>query len=378
VTNKTPAVAPSIARVREALAEADLDAVVCLSPANVHYLSGTSFLSQRALRDRPAIVVVAPAAEPVFIVMKTEAAQAEAESWISDRRTYMQFVDSPFALLAQILGELGLDSARIGFEDLFLSTRHFLELRDVAPNVEWVPAETLLDRVRSRKTELEQGVLIHGSLATDRAIADAFGAARVGQSEREIGDHMVELARAQGGGFKHLVLATGKNWSVHHVPGETLVAPGDLLRVDFGMTWDYYASDLARTAVVAPATAYQLDTLRSLEEIQQILVQALKPGVRASDIYRLGANEFERRNLDFHLAHIGHGIGLSIENMFETPVLQPYDDTELAPGMIICLEPSISGRDGLYHMEDLVEITDGGAVIRARARDWSEPLVIAG
>lgn len=364
--------------MREALAESGLDAVVCLSPANVHYLSGTSFLSQRALRDRPAIVVISPDAEPVFIVMKTEAPQAEAESWIADRRTYMQFVDDPFALLAQILRERGLDSARIGFEDLFLSTRHFLVLRDLAPNVEWVPAETLLDRVRSRKTEHEQTVLINGSLATDQAIADAFIGARVGQSEREIGDHMVELARAQGGGFKHLVLATGKNWSVHHAPGGTKVAPGDLLRVDFGMTWDFYASDLARTAVVAPATPYQLDHLRSLEEIQQLLVQALKPGVRASDIFRLGAKEFERRKLDFHLAHIGHGIGLSIENMFETPVLQPYDDTELVPGMILCLEPSISGRDGLYHMEDLVEITDGGAVVRARARDWSEPLVIAG
>ena len=372
-----PRCAEAVERMREALAAAGLDGGVFLSPANVHYLSGTSFLSQRALRDRPAIVVVGHDWPPVFVVMRNELAQAERESWIEDRRVYVQFVDSPFALLASVLAELGLASGRIGFEDLFLSTRHFLELREVAPDVEWVAAEPLFDGVRSRKTESERQILIAGALATDTAIVEALAAARVGERESEIADRMVRLAQAAGGTFKHVIVAAGRNWSVHHVPGPATLAPGDLVRVDFGMTWDSYASDLGRTAVVAPASAYHLDRLRRLEELEQTLLAAMRPGVRASDLYRLCAAESERLGLDFHAPHCGHGIGLSIENMFESPVLQPFDDTELAPGMVIALEPSVVGRDGIYHAEDLVELTEDGAVLRSRARDWGEPFVLA-
>lgn len=364
-------------RTREAIKEARLEAFIVVSYANVLYLSGTAFLSQRALRDRLAIVLVTVEGPPIFIIEATEAEQARDESWIPDRRAYVQFVEDPLALLASAMRERQLDSCRVGFEELSLSAQHYIDLRDLLPHVTLVAAERLLESVRSVKTPRERELLISGALATDHAMWRAFEDVRPGQSEREVGDRMIDFAREAGGVFKHLVLATGKNaWASHHFPDETRIAPGDLLRVDFGMTWNGYVSDLARTAVVAPPRSDQLDLLRRLEELHHDLIKAVQPGVRACDIYRFCVDECARRGLDFPLPHVGHGLGLSIESVHEPPVLRPTDDTEIVPGMLLVVEPMLVGRDGRYAVEDLIEVTTSGPVIRSRSRDWSEPLVL--
>src|SRR5262249_56529889 len=53
----------------------------------------------------------------------------------------------------------------------------------------------------------ERETLARGALATDAAMAQALAEVRVGATERQIGDRMVEIAAASGGQFKHLVLA---------------------------------------------------------------------------------------------------------------------------------------------------------------------------
>ncbi|HET8629793.1 MAG TPA: aminopeptidase P family N-terminal domain-containing protein, partial [Thermomicrobiales bacterium] len=113
-SNDADAIAEHVrARMRAALASADLDAVIALSPENVFYLSRALILTQRYIPDRLAVVVWPREGEPTFIVCAIEQELARQDSWIADLRTYVEFRDSPVALLADVLAERGLARGRL-------------------------------------------------------------------------------------------------------------------------------------------------------------------------------------------------------------------------------------------------------------------------
>jgi Xaa-Pro aminopeptidase len=313
--------------------------------------------------------------EPVFIYCTIEEGHAKGESWLREFRGYTEFAEQPIAVLADVLRERGVDSGRIGIEKRFLVTKNYEELQQALPAAEIVDADPIFDRMRAIKTPEEIAWLGQTALWTDEAIGNAWAQARTGESEREIGDRMIAGTRDRGAsGVVHLVLSTGPNaHKAHGEPGDMRLEPGGVLRTDFGVLWGSYISDLARTAFVHPARPQQIDTYKALEEAHQTVIAAMVPGARASDIYALCRDACQQRGLTFTMPHVGHSIGLGVH---EQPMLHPYDNTRLEPGMMLMLEPLVIADDGLYAVEDLIEVTEQGPRIWSRSRDWSEPLII--
>jgi Xaa-Pro aminopeptidase len=363
------------AKVQAALRDHELDALLAVSPWNVHYTAGTAFFTQRTIPDRLALVVMAPGRAPVFVFCTIEAEEARAKSWVADQRGYVEFAEQPMEAAADVVRERGAAAGRVGVEKRFLTAVHYDALRAALPSAEIVAADHVFDRLRAIKTPAEIERLGQIVYWTDAAVATAFAAARPGDPTRAIGQRMIAETLALGAtGLLHLVLGTGPNlFNVHALPDETPIGPGGVLRTDFGMLWDAYVSDIARTAFIAPVRPAQFDAYLTLEEIHQTVIAAMLPGTRVCDLYHLCAAEFARRGLAFHMPHIGHSIGGLVH---EPPMLQPFDETELEPGMLFMLEPPLVTPDGLYHTEDMIAITGGAPRVLSRSRDWSEPLVI--
>lgn len=156
------------------ITEAGLDALVAVSMDNVYYSSGTLILTQRMIPTRLALVVWTPTGEPTMIVCSLEESQVRSESWIKDVRGYMEFVESPIALLAQILTEKGLDHRRVGVETRALATRYYRELATLLPHASLVDGDEVFDRVRMIKSPEEIALLAGGARATGTAIRTAF------------------------------------------------------------------------------------------------------------------------------------------------------------------------------------------------------------
>jgi Xaa-Pro aminopeptidase len=366
----------ALEKAQRALNEHGLDALVAVSPWNVAYTSGTSFLTQRTIPERLGMIVLTPGNEPVFVYCTIEEGHAKGESWIREFRGYTEFADKPIEVLADVLREKGAHGGKVGIEKRFLVAGNYEELLELLPDADLVDADAIFDRMRAIKTPQEVEWLGQTALWTDAAIATAFEQSRIGDTERAVGDRMIAAAAAKGATtLLHLVLATGPNlFKAHHFPGDTPLDPSGVVRTDFGMFWNGgYVSDIARTILIAPNRQDQFDTYRNLEAIHQTVIAAMNPGVRASDLYRLCADTFAKRGIEFSMPHIGHSIGLGVH---EYPMIHPFDETVLEPGMVFMLEPLVVGKDGFYHTEDMIEITKDGHRVLSRSRDWSEPLVI--
>jgi len=360
-------------KILQALGASDLDALVAVSPENTYYSSDVSILTQKMIRDRLAMVVWTRAAEPVLILCTIEDAQARAESWIKDIRGYVEFQTSPVELLADVLNERQLGRGRIGIEKRFLSTHYWEELNRLLPQATFVGSDRLFDKVRMVKTPEEVTRLADAAQATDRAIRKGFESARLGTTERATAELMGDELRKGGAeSVAFVVLATGPNAAMAHpVPGETEMRPGQVLRTDFGGYFKWYYSDLARTAICGRPTPEQQEAYAKLYQVQAEVIAAMRPGVRACDLYHLCKRRFEEVGLTFRMPHIGHSIGIDIH---EYPMLNPQTTEELQPDMMFAVEPVHRGADGLYHIEDLVLVTDKGPKIVSRSADW-EPLL---
>jgi Xaa-Pro aminopeptidase len=358
-----------VSRVNQALSAYDLDALVASSFENVLYLSKTAILTQRLLRDRLAAVVWSARESPRLIVCSIEEAQAREESWISEIVPYTEFADSPVGPIAAALTDMLPRKARIGIEKHHLNAHHYDELVSLCPALTFVSADELLARLRMIKTPDEIAILEGAAQATDRVIRKAFESIRVGDTERKIAVEMEAELRSSGAdSIEFIFLPTGSNARLAHpLPGDAQIEPGQIVRTDFGGRFGGYLSDIARTVVVHPASNEQRTTYSKLCEVHQHTIDALRPGVSASEIFHICARKAGQLGLDFTVPHIGHGLGIGLH---EHPMLAPFEAEVLMPGMVLCIEPVARTDDGLFHTEDLVEITETGPRVLSRSTDW--------
>lgn len=344
-----------------------LGAVIALSPENVYYTSGAMLATQKLIRDRLAMAVLPREGDPAIIVAIMEESLVRAEGRIRDVRSYVEHAETPVAALARVLEEKGLERAVVGIELGYLSAAHYLELKRLLPNLDLVPCENVFWELRMLKSTQEAEHLARIARVTEEAIAHAFQSARPGSTERSIAAAMRESLLADGADDVALcVCASGaRSIHAHPTPDETRVQPGDLIRVDFCGIFDGYHSDLQRMAMVGKPSTHQADTYARVYEAQRRVIEKIKPGVRASEVFQYACRTYEQAGLLLDEPHIGHGLGLSLH---EPPVLEPNNNMELKPGMVLAVEPDFIEKDvACYALEDEVHITNAGAVLLSDA-----------
>jgi len=135
-----------------------------------------------------------------------------------------------------------------------------------------------------------------------------------------------------------------------------------------------YWSDACRMMVMGPQNDAQAAAYGQLVALREAVVARLRPGVRCSQVFDEVAAGAKQAGIDF-IAELGlgHGIGASL---CEPPYLNASDDTALAPGMALVLDPAVYGPDRqIMRSKDTVIITETGCRIIGWYRDWREPYI---
>lgn len=365
-------------RVTASLKESGLDAIVAVSPENVHYAAGVEIATQRMIRDRLALTLWPAGGAPSLLVCDIEESYCRGTSWISDIRTYREHSISPIALLAQAIKGAGLERGRIGVEVTYLSATYWDELKGALPNAAFVASEPVFATARMVKGPDEIDLLARGARATEQALLATYLCVRKGDTERALAARLTgNLLAAGADAVAFLFMPAGVNTCFAH-PASTdkAIEDGDLIKTDFGGWFSGYLSDRARTMVVGAPKPWQLDMHGRLTEAHRNAIDRLCPGTRASDVYAFSRSEYVRLKIPFDPPHAGHGIGLAVH---EKPMLAATDDTVLEAGMMLAIETRVrvAGSYGM-HLEDLVEVRAEGPVVHTEAYPFDRLVTVDG
>ena len=274
--------------LRAAIEASPFDAVIAASPENVRYTADAMISTQRSIRDRLALIVWAKGRDPVFVLCQVEEGYIRRESWISDIRSYKEFVTAPTAVAASVLTELGLAGGRIGCELDYLAARYTGELCAALPRLRLESCDDLFRRVRMHKTERERDLLAHGFRGTAKAMLATYASVTVGEDEfslvRRLSDNIL-LSGAEDVAFNHINAGPNTGFP-HAAPTGYRVQKGDFVKADSGGHYHDYLSNVGRTAKVGKPTAEEAETWKRLREIITPSSRCFAPATRGGSSSR--------------------------------------------------------------------------------------------
>lgn len=346
------------------MAKHDLAAVLLTTETQIRYFTGylTRFWESPS---RPWFLVLPARGKPVAVIPSIGAALMGA-TWIDDIRTWSapDLEDDGVSLLADTIAELCPGDGRIGIPDGHETHARMplADLRRVTDRI--APRQICSDYGMTRLLRLIKSPAEIAKIETACGIAGrAF--ARVPEIA-QAGVPLEEVFRK----FQMLCLEEGADWVPYLAGGaeqggytdvisparEEPLAPGDVLMLDTGLIWDGYFCDFDRNWSIGTLGSEVASAHARLIEATVAAFEVARSGARASDLFHAMNNVVSNGGETTDAGRLGHGLGMSLT---EWPSIIPTDHTELAPGMVLTLEPGIAVGGKILVHEENVLITEG-------------------
>lgn len=150
-------------------------------------------------------------------------------------------------------------------------------------------------------------------------------------------------------------------------------ARNEPILIDIGCCIDGYVIDQTRTAVIGELPHELAAAYGTAERILRRAEELLMPGTNAETLYLEALHMAEADGLAGHfmgfgedrVRFLGHGIGLEVD---EWPVLAKGFDIQLAPGMVLAVEPKFTFPGlGVVGIENCYAVTAGRPLTLTRS-----------
>jgi len=130
---------------------------------------------------------------------------------------------------------------------------------------------------------------------------------------------------------------------VHGIPGSRTIEEGDIVSLDFGVSWQGYHGDSAVSVAVGEVGPEKQRLLTVTQESLWRAIETMLPGQRLSDIGHAVQSHVEPQGFSVVRDFAGHGIG---REMHEAPWIPNYGargrGPRLVPGMVFAIEPMVN------------------------------------
>lgn len=276
--------------------------------------------------------------------------------------------------------KLWLDMENREWDDALSPSLAFAKkIREQAPHVVLGNLYPDFSEMRLIKEEWELERMRKAMDITRLGIEEMMKTARPGSMEYEMEAAFEYILKKNGVKDKAFgtIAAGGKRGTIlHYDKNDQPVQEGELLLVDAGAQWQWYAGDITRTFPVSGKfTERQKLVYNIVLEGQRRVIEAIRPGVPFASLNELlkdyyfdalkeiGLAEEKEDVAKYYYHGVSHYLGA------ETHDIGRYIDRSLQPGMVLTVEP------GLYieeweigiRIEDDVLVTEEGCEVMTSA-----------
>lgn len=347
------------ARAQKLAAAQGLDALFVTEKFNYWYFTG-QLSKEFDKKMRPMLFLLPVNGAPTAIVYRQTEKALKRSSGIPQVLTY-EDIPFPVELIVEAIRSSGLSSARIGvefgeYDRLGLGYAQLDAAMQEFPGARFEDGSAVFEELRTVKMPDEIALIREACALTLRAWDKAVGRFALGMTNKDIKRTLAVALTEEGSDFDiagHVTIGNG-------IHGETPYETGQSIWADFGGTYRGYQADIARRAIFGEPDAAQRTYQHQINEILAAEIEAIRPGVRASDVARVVSEAMQKHGYKplGPKKRVGHGVGLS---QAEAPSLGLADDTVLRPGMVLTPEPRFDLPTGeRIHIEEVVVVTETG------------------
>ena len=346
-------------KLRQKLAEKELDAIFISQPENRYYLS-------RFDGSAGFLLITAKDA-----ILATDFRYIEQVKRQSPDYKLFQITGDMMRWFPELLA--GQSLKKLGFEARHISFATYRQLNDIlkkmAPSPRLVPLDGLVESLRAIKEPGETELIARAAEISDKAFQHIEETIKIGMSEKEVSWEAEKFMRENGslGMPFDIIVASGPNSALPHAkPSSRTIQAGEPVLFDIGARVDGYSSDLSRTICLGAPD----DTFKKVYDIvlgaQLTAMAIIKEGMTGEQSDSLARAVIKEAGYGEGFGHaLGHGVGLAVH---EAPRLGPGSTEILTSGMVFTVEPGIylPGWGGV-RIEDLVVMENGKIRVISKA-----------
>jgi Xaa-Pro aminopeptidase len=357
-----------LAKLRQTLADNDLDAIVISQPENRRYLS--SFTGTRGvLFISPERTVLAT----TFVYLEQARKQAPAFELVRFQREFAEVWPN---LVAEVNSAQQCRARRVAFESAHLTVAEHGKLAAGADGAELVPTEGIVEGLRAIKDGNELDIIMKAVALADAAFAHIVEFLEPDMTESEVAWELEVYMRTHGAenvAFD-LIVGAGPNGAMpHHEVSERVIGAGEPIVMDLGARVAGYHSDLTRTICLGQPDERFTEVYALVLRAQLAAEAAIRGGIVAGEADNAARQIITEAGYGEQYGHgLGHGVGLAVH---EEPFIRQGAEEVLKPGMVFTVEPGIYLPDwGGVRIEDMVLVQEDGVQVLSRAS--KEPVII--
>lgn len=352
--------------LRQQMEQNHMKLCVMSSPENIQYFSGFQAITY----SRPILFVVSLHTTHLVIPALEEAHAQLSSTEVKHLHVYYEHPEkfalggNPFQVLQGIMSQKNPVKVGIEFNAMSLCNARQLEgwgceLIDIGPTV---------SQMRYIKDETEQQYIREAGRLCKLAFEESLRYARCGISEMEFEQYgttalyeSISNDYPYSFGSPGCITPSGPERTVmpHVYSGTRRFRDGDMVIHVRKPSVNGYLGELERTFFIGKPSEAATRAFTAMLEAQTAVIEAIRPGVTAQEMDRLGRDVLRKYGYEEYAIHrIGHGQGLG---RHEEPFLIFNSQLELREGMVFTVEPGIyiPGVGGFRHSDTLIITRNG-------------------
>ena len=337
-------------RAATAIREAGLDGLLCFKQESMYWLTGYDSFGFSLFQ----CLIVTADGNATLLTRLPDLRQARHTSNIEDIRIWTDTEGmNPARDLRGLLDELGLGTARLGVElDSYgLKAQQWRQLEaEIAGRCSLTDASTLIDRLRSIKSEQEIACARRAADLADDAWDEAVRLARPGAFEGDI------LAAMQGAVFRgggdyagnEFIIGSGAGALLcRYFSGRRHLDPEDQLTLEFAGAWRRYHAAMMRTLLTGRAHAEHVAMHAACVEAIQACMEAIRPGRPMGEVFTAHARVLDAAGLREHRMNAcGYGMGAVYNPLWvDPPMFHEGNPVQMQAGNVFFLHMIVMNSD---------------------------------